>query len=156
MTTTRRRRGYTFVEMLTVMMLIGALAGLAIPHLTYMKRRAIVAQAIAESHTVRLAALTYHSEHGEWPAEAGAGVVPPELVSYLPSGYTFDKGQYQLDWEMWALPDGMPQQPQNGVLVGVSMFTDDTELGRIFLDALGPAAAKFTSGNHYTYIVLGG
>ncbi len=47
-------------------------------------------------------------ENEPWPDDTNAGVVPPELVDMLPANFSFDRERYQLDWEHWILPGGMP------------------------------------------------
>ena len=47
MTVKRARRGFSFIEILIVMIIIGLLARIAIPHYTDMKRRAIAASIMA-------------------------------------------------------------------------------------------------------------
>ena len=86
----RSRRGFSFIELLTVMIVIGILASIAI-----LRYRDFTNEALA----VRLAALNHYSETSNWPGETADGQVPAELVRYLPDGWRFSTGSYSLDWE---------------------------------------------------------
>ena len=87
----------------------------------------------------------------DWPADVVAGVVPPELRPSLPPGFSFERDGYQLDWENWALPEGMPGDSTVRRLVGVSVTTSDRSLGLALMDMI-PQSAKFTLGETYTFI----
>ena len=66
----RRRSGFTIVELLTVMALIGVLVGIAVPRYRGMKKRATAAAIFADVHAIRIAAMSYYTESGKFPADA--------------------------------------------------------------------------------------
>ena len=104
----RGRRGFTFVELLVVMIVIGLLAGLGILKYMDLKHRAMSAQAVADLEAIRLAGYSAWYETGAWPGEAGAGIVPPALKPYLSGSFAFVKPEYTLDWENFVPPGGGP------------------------------------------------
>lgn len=61
-------RGFTLVELLTVIGIIAVLAGILIPTVNVAIRKAKVARARADVEAIALAAKLYHDEYGRWPA----------------------------------------------------------------------------------------
>ena len=79
----RAARGFTLVEIMVVVVIISVLAAVAVPSVIRVKRKA-VATTVANDLRVFAAAFdTYAHEKGGWPAEAAAGVLPPEMVDRL-------------------------------------------------------------------------
>lgn len=149
------RAGITLVELLVVLLLVAILARFAIPSYrkyVYIGRAAGV---VAEVHTVRVAAHSYHADTGRWPPDVKRGVVPPELQPYLGDGFTFTRPDYLLDWEHWIFPDGTPSRPSTKTIVGVSLTTSDKVLGRAFVDLVGESVARATITDHYTFVLVG-
>lgn len=95
----RSRRGFSFIELLTVMIVIGILASIALLKYRDFTNEALAARVGTDVQTVRLAALNYYTDTEQWPAETGPGQVPAEIVRYLPDGWRFSPGAYELDWE---------------------------------------------------------
>lgn len=149
------RRGFSLLEMMIVIVILGTLARIALPHYEVVRRKAEAADVIGNFDVVRVAAFSYNADYHSWPGDTEAGQVPPELVSYLPDGYSFEFRGYTLDWEYWVLPDGLPGHPDIKVLVGVSMVTDNKDLGNEVLNLLGNGAATYSVDDHYTQIFLG-
>ena len=147
------RPGFTLVELLVVILLLGILARLAIPAYQSITLRARAAAALSEIKTVQMAAYTYNIDTGDWPADVYPGIVPPELERYLDDPDAFRGEGYQLDWENWVLPDGSPMHPQTGVLLGISVVTESDRLGRALVDLVGSGAAKYTLGDNYTFVI---
>lgn len=149
----QQRRGFTMVEMLTVAMVVSTLARIAVPDLHRVVLRGRAAEVVADFQTVRLAALTYRSERQAWPRDSYTGQVPPGLEGYLPGDFRFERQGYRLDWENWSLPDGLPEDRSIQGLVGVSIVTDDMELGQAVADALGGAGAHYALDDTYTFVI---
>jgi prepilin-type N-terminal cleavage/methylation domain-containing protein len=148
----RRRAGFTFVELMTVIIVLGLLASLAILKYIDLTHRARTAQAAGDLEAVRIAAYGAWYETGKWPAEVGAGVVPPELVQYLPRGFTFQRNDYTLDWENFAPPNGGPTA---GMQVGVVVTTNNVRLEHALENALGNKLPFVDVGGVLTFIIVG-
>ena len=150
----RRRAGFTLVEMVVVVAVVSIIARIALPNVQEAVIRARAVAALGDVEVVRTAAANYHARSNEWPAEAPPGVVPPELVAELPEGFTFDRGEYQLDWERWSLPDGIPPHSGAKTLIGVSIATPDDLLGNAVAGLIGNNG-WYSMGNSYTFLVEG-
>lgn len=105
------RDGFTLVELLVTVSIVGILAGLAIPNMRNMTFRARATTVAADLEVVRVATVSYNADQNAWPAEVASGVVPPELVGFLPDGFSFVGTGYELDFERMALPLGLPGDP---------------------------------------------
>ena len=136
---------------MTVMLLVSILTRIAVPQFQNILTRARAAEVRASFSVVEEAATRLSVENQPWPADAEPGVVPPELVDNLPPGFSFERGRYQLDWENWTLPGGMPGDPTVQRLIGVSVTTSDKSLGMALMEII-PLNAKFTLGETYTFI----
>jgi prepilin-type N-terminal cleavage/methylation domain-containing protein len=147
-----RRRGFTLIELLTVMIVMGVLAGMALLKYIDLRHRARTSQAVGDLEAVRLAAYGAWYETGSWPADAGAGVVPPSLVPYLPGGFSFAKPEYTLDWENFAPPGG---GPSGAMQVGVVVTSPDPRLQRALAQALGNKGPFVVAGGTLTYVIVG-
>lgn len=145
--------GFTMVEVMTVAVVMGTLVRMALPNFHEILLKARAAEVVGDFEIVRVAVLNYHADHLQWPADAYTGQIPPGLDEYLPNGYQFDQAGYRMDWENWVLPDGLPKHPDTGVLLGISIVTEDRELGQAVIDFLGGAMAHYTLGTKYTFVV---
>jgi prepilin-type N-terminal cleavage/methylation domain-containing protein len=147
-----RRRGFTFIELLVVMIVIGLLAGLGLLKYMDLKHRAMSAQAISDLEAIRLAGYSAWYETGTWPGEVGPGVVPAGLVPYLSSSFSFVKPEYTLDWENFVPPGG---GPSGGMQLGVVLTSGNTRLTTVLAQNLGHKAPFFIIGGNITYVIVG-
>ena len=146
------RGGFTLVEIVVVVAVVSILARIALPNFEEAVIRARAAAALGDVEVVRTAAANYHARTDQWPAEATPGVVPPELVQDLPEGFAFDRGGYQLDWDRWSLPDGLPRGTGPRVLVGVSIQTPDELLGNAVAALIGDRG-WYSLGHANTFLI---
>lgn len=147
------RHGFTMVEVLTVVVVMGTLVRMSVPSFHEVLVRARAAEVIGDFETVRVAVLNYHADHLQWPQDGYAGQVPEGLGPYLPEGFTFQGMGYQLDWENWVLPAGLPQDPEARGILAVSVVTEDRELGEALADILGGGMAHYALGDAYTFVI---
>jgi prepilin-type N-terminal cleavage/methylation domain-containing protein len=145
-----RRRGFTLIELMVVVIVLSLLAGIAVLKYIDLRNSAIAAQMSQELRAVQVAALNYYADKEEWPAEAGAGAVPVGLAPLLPGQLSgsFDREQYVLDYENFGeeAPD---------IVIGVSVTTSDTRLFAKFTQYLGTQSPFFLSGSKLTYLITG-
>ena len=143
-----RRGGFTLVEIVVVVVILGLLAAIAGFKYIDLTRTATAAKIAGEFTTVRLAAYNYEADHNnQWPSEQGPGVIPPELTGYLPTGFTFTYPNYQLDWDNRS-PSRVPFQ------VAMSMTTPDAALINALRQQLGTRLPYFFAGNRLTFILI--
>src|SRR5262245_25086452 len=123
----RHEHGFSLVEVLIVLSVVGILANLSFPVYAHARKKAQVARIIADFLAVRRAATEYFIKDSRWPAEAGAGTEPAELQEGLARSVRWD-GRYPYDWENLIGPDNQSLQPESGVRVGFSLRTRDEEI----------------------------
>ena len=148
----RTRRGFTIVELLMVMIVLGLLCGLAVLKYVDLRNRAVAAQASSDLETVRLAAYSVWYETGSWPSDVGPGTLPLELVPYLPKGFSFQRDEYSLDWENFAPPGGGTSA---GMQLGVVVSASTARLGQTLVQALGNKGPFVVNGLEVTYVIVG-
>jgi prepilin-type N-terminal cleavage/methylation domain-containing protein len=147
----RAKRGFTIIEVVTVVMIVSIVTRIAVPQMQEVLTRARATEIRASFRVVEEAATRLSVENNPWPEDALAGIVPEPLVEKLPEGFSFDRERYQLDWENWTLPGGMPNDPTIRGLIGISITTSDRALGMALMDVI-PLNAKFSLGETYTFI----
>lgn len=94
---TRDRRGFTFVEVLIVAVLIGILAGIALPYLAKAVDRASAAKVVSDARTLSLAARQHLEEGNDLPPTEDWGVFPTDLGRYVQANlpFTFRDAEYR-------------------------------------------------------------
>ena len=147
-----RRGGFSLIELLIVVSIIGILAGLAMPNLRSMTYRARAVSVAGDLTALRVATVQYNADQNAWPAEAAAGVVPPELTGFLPDGFSFQGDGYELDFERLVLPLGLPGDPNTTQLIGAAVIADTDELSNAIAQMLG-GLIVFTVGRRHTVVI---
>ncbi len=80
-TTTTRRNGFTFIEVMIVIVIIGILAGAVTLSTRHYLDKAKVNRAKSDLSTYRSALESYYGEHGRYPsAEEGLRVLSPQFI----------------------------------------------------------------------------
>lgn len=148
----RRRGGFSLVELLMAVSIVGILTGLAIPNLRTMQFRARAAEVAGDLDVVRLATLNYNGDLHAWPADAPAGTVPPELTTFLPANFSFAGNGYQLKFENYALPGGLPFDPQTTQIVAVSVTAESPGLSNAIQELLGGSIIASVGSTHTVLI----
>jgi prepilin-type N-terminal cleavage/methylation domain-containing protein len=147
-----RRRGFTFIEILVVMIVLSIMASLAILKYIDLRHRALTTSAIADLQAIRLAGYSAWYEHGVWPGEVGSGVVPAGLTVYLPGGFQFSKPEYTLDWDNFVPPGG---GPSGAMQLGVVITSTDSRLMKTLQNNLGSKGPFFAVGGTLTFVIVG-
>lgn len=150
----RGRRGFTFIEMLTVMVVMGILATLAILRYIDLRDRATASGMASELNGIRLAAYNYWADHDQWPAEAAPGVVPTGLEPYLPRNFSFARPRYTIDWENFVPADGSASGGNGVMQVGLTVTSSSTSLIHALVLSAAGGAPFFVVGNTLTYVIL--
>jgi len=140
------------IETMTVLMVMSVVVRIGIPGYEGVTRRAEAVQVAADFNLVRQAVAEYQADHNEWPPDSWPGLTPPELVPYL-GGLTFHRARYTLDWQNWAIPDGLPGRPGAQRVLALSVQATDRALGTAVEELLGSNANHFLTGDTYTFIL---
>ncbi|MCA9739462.1 MAG: prepilin-type N-terminal cleavage/methylation domain-containing protein [Gemmatimonadota bacterium] len=143
----RRRRGFTIVELLVTMTLVGILVNISIPIYRNVTIKADAAHVMADFTTIRLAALEHHARESAFPAPADWRVIPPELLDELPDGFDFGYGTADYRWRKWTLGGGSGPS----VMVGLEVRSPDPVLlATIARQYEGQIVA---GGNQITFVI---
>ncbi len=95
----RRRGGFTLVEIMIVVTIIGLLATLALPALTRSRIASQNARFISDLRTFAQGFETFATETGNWPPNAGTGVVPVGMTgSFRDAAWTTAKNSIGGRW----------------------------------------------------------
>ncbi|MFC1660938.1 type II secretion system protein [Gemmatimonadota bacterium] len=84
------RGGFTLIEVLIVLVVIGILAGLSLPSLTRAIAKADAARVVSDVRTVDLALRSYLEAGGEMPRSGRWGEAPDALNEYLQENMSFE------------------------------------------------------------------
>ena len=144
-----RRSGFTLIELLVVMIIIGLLSSIALLKYVDLRATARSAALTGDFRSVTVAALNYYADKEAWPPEAGAGLVPSGLESYLPGGLntTFTRPEYVLDYDNQSVA-GTP-------LVSIAVTTSDPRLLAKLISTFTNRAPFYVTGSTLSYLIAG-
>jgi prepilin-type N-terminal cleavage/methylation domain-containing protein len=142
------KKGFTIVELLTVVIILGLLSGIAILKYLDLRNQARAAEVAGDFRTVMVAAYNYYADHNDWPPDGGAGAPPPVLVQYLPGSFTFSKPEWTLDFDNLGVGGG-------DYVVGVTLTTPNSDLMAKLVRTLGTKQPYFKGAGSLTYIISG-
>lgn len=69
----KRRKGFTLIEMLIVLVIISILAGMMMMTLASTSDKAKATAIVSNMRIIKAALLMYYADHGSWPGDLGTG-----------------------------------------------------------------------------------
>lgn len=85
----RARNGFTIIEMLIVLLMMGTLAGIAWPNVRTAVFKASAAKIVSDARAIELAVRNYAEDYDANPPGAGWGTLPPALAPYVRDNMPF-------------------------------------------------------------------
>ncbi len=135
------------------MLVVGILAGIAIPHIFAAGRNDIASQVVCDFNMIIRASMAVYAETEDYPPTSAWGEVPDELMPYLPYNFDFHRRGATYRWRRWCLPAGLPRHPSQRILLGLQVRTDDP----VLLNAIVEVYQGRISGlkkNQVTFVIL--
>ena len=107
------RGGFTLVELVVTVLIVGILAGIMVPNLQEALMKAQVAHIASDAQTISQAAYQYVSDHGSFPTSQ------TQLTPYLPESFEFSYKGVTYMWIGVGLPsaDNIWQSRSIGLLI---------------------------------------
>lgn len=144
----RNQRGFTLIELMTVVIVLSLLAAIALLKFQDLRNSARAAEVSGDIRVVTVAAYNYYADFQDWPPDGGVGVIPPALAPYLPGGFQFSKPTHQIDFDNLGLGGG-------AYMIGVTISTGDADLMNKLIRNLGTKSPFFVAGGTLTYVIIG-
>lgn len=149
-----RRLGFTLVELMIVVVIIGMLASIAVPAFKRSRERTQNTRLANDLRQFRSGFEQYNLENGAWPPDVNEGQLPVEMEGYITrdsfESRTVVGGNY--DWEgpdIFTFEAGITLRAtnlQNEQVVGIDAVLDDGELGT-------GSFREGIAGNGYTLVL---
>ncbi|HEX6643045.1 MAG TPA: type II secretion system protein [Gemmatimonadales bacterium] len=147
------RRGFTFIELLIVLAVVGILTMLGILRYIDLRNHAIASGVVSELNAIRLATYNYWADRNSFPPDAGSGITPPALEPYLRANFEFSRTQYTFDYENFG--GTADNGASAGLQVGIVVTTVDDGLAAILARRAAGGLPYFMVGNTLTYVIVG-
>jgi len=147
----RRREGFTLVELLIVMVMVGILAGIAVPSVQNAVWKARAAEVVSDVHTVTLAYHEYLADGGGALPSAPWNQPPAALEPYLGDGFSFSTEVADYSWTRVSA-EASPWDVEMGML-RVRPLTRFTELMMPKLALMAPTSTSVVTSDQVRFYI---
>ncbi len=124
----RHHSGFTLIELMIVLVIIGILANLAIPNYVRTKKNAEAAAIVADYHVVRMAAFDYYAKYGDFPRSFGGWRIPPTVQASLPEGFKMMRDDVFYYWLCLNLGNWGARRMGRNAFMGRYVYSTDRRL----------------------------
>jgi len=115
MTLSRKKKGFTLIEMLIVFVLIGILVGLGIPHFKYSTHRAREAALKEDLFQMRMLINQYYTDKGKYPATLHT-LVDEEYLRTIPIDPMTDSSETWIEVQQTPTEEDLIQGFEIGIV----------------------------------------
>lgn len=146
--------GFTLMELLIVVAVVGILANIAVPASVYLLQRAQAQNIVTDFNAIQQAANHYYADRGSHIPEYAIAVVPTQLAPYMKSSMLWNNSKLRVryDWENWLNASGQPTRPSTGVRIGFTVEVSDTRL-LAMLQKVYKGPYTMTASNKMTMVI---
>ena len=102
---TPRNRGFTLVEIMVVVVIIGVIAAMGMPSYRRITMRSKTAALVSDLRSYSTAFITYSLQNGRWPADAAPQQIPSGMAGALAGGFSLKSpigGVYKWNYDVSA------------------------------------------------------
>jgi prepilin-type N-terminal cleavage/methylation domain-containing protein len=155
-----KRRGFTLVEVMVVVVIIGLIAAIGLPAFRRVNLRSKATAVANDLRQFSGVFSTYSLQNGRWPADNDPQVIPPEVAGSLPENFarvTPAGGVYE--WNHDVAAHGVYARASIAMVTANGFtLTDDAELAELIdtmIDDGNLETGNFQlgAGNNFVYII---
>ncbi len=158
---TFKRRGWTLIEMVMVIVVISVLASVAIVRINDVMQAGKVATAVSDVNIIKRALMSYFGDNVAFPSDAAAGVDPglaPDYIDAWPAENPWG-GEYEYNYGTYATFN-FDGTAGNEVYISINKGSSDltsetcTEVDNLLDDGTTTTGKVRSDGSTYIYVYV--